>query len=617
MMTFRNGRIGALSCLLLAACATPAPSPPAKVHLDADDAPPTRGTIPAPVQQPLALPKPKPATKTETYSVVVNNVKVQELLFALARDAKLNIDIHSGINGSVTLNAIDQTLPQLLSRIAKQVDLRWEIDGPNLSVMPDTPFLRNYRIDYVNMNRDTTSTVSVTSQVNSSVGGATGGGSGSGSNNSTTKIDNSAKNHFWETLTQNIKDILAETDKEIIVTRRESQRQEQTAADANSNVAAAGSGKTAAAGAAGALGQAVAALGNQLMQAQSGSNQQKQESGEFKDYKTLLAASVIANPETGLMSIRATSRQHEKIQEFLGQVLSSARRQVLVEATVAEVQLSKNYQQGIDWSRLSVAGTGFRLLQTGNLVPAAGSGRSVFELGYVNSNSRRNYSATIKLLENFGDVRVLSSPKISVLNNQTAVLKVVDNEVYFLTDVTVTDATTTTPEKTKYDTKVHSVPVGFVMNVTPQISDNDTVLLNIRPSISRKLGEVTVPNFNGVDVGNRIPIIRTRELESVIRVENGNIAVMGGLMEDSVDNAVGGVPGLSRLPGLGALFSQRNDTTTKTELVIFLRPVIVREASVTGDFRELRDLLPNKDFFANSPGPQQQLMPGETLGGRP
>lgn len=102
---------------------------------------------------------------------MVNNVKAQDLLFALARDAKINVNVHPGINGTVTLNAIDQTLPQLLTRIAKQVDIRLELDGPNLSVMPDTPFLRTYPIDYVNMARDTSISMSVNSQVSSNVSG--------------------------------------------------------------------------------------------------------------------------------------------------------------------------------------------------------------------------------------------------------------------------------------------------------------------------------------------------------------------------------------------------------------------------------------------------------------
>ena len=124
--------------------------------------------------------------------------------------------IHPGIGGYVSLNAIDQTLPQLLSRISKQVDMRFELDGPNLAVMPDTPFLRTYRIDYVNMSRDTTGTVAVTTQVASGTPGAGGGASAggtSGANNSITRIENKSQNHFWDTLTQNIKDILRETDK--------------------------------------------------------------------------------------------------------------------------------------------------------------------------------------------------------------------------------------------------------------------------------------------------------------------------------------------------------------------------------------------------------------------
>ena len=136
---------------------------------------------------------------------------VKELLFALARDAKLNVDIHPGIAGRVTLNAIDQTLPQLLARIAKQVDLRYELDGPNLAVMPDTPYLRIYKIDYVNMQRDTDSKVGTSTQV--ATPGAVGGAAATGGNQSTTSISSKATNHFWETLVRNVQDILHETDK--------------------------------------------------------------------------------------------------------------------------------------------------------------------------------------------------------------------------------------------------------------------------------------------------------------------------------------------------------------------------------------------------------------------
>src|SRR5258705_10288069 len=167
-----------LACcvLVLGACAH-APIPQSGTHLRADEPAPS-GTVPAPIQISTILPKPKPTQRPETYSVVVNGVRAQELLFALARDAKLNIDVHPGITGVVTLNAIEQTLPQLLSRISKQVDMRWELDGPNLIVMPDSPYLHTYRIDYVNMERLAIGTVGVSSQIGT--GGATAGGGGAG-----------------------------------------------------------------------------------------------------------------------------------------------------------------------------------------------------------------------------------------------------------------------------------------------------------------------------------------------------------------------------------------------------------------------------------------------------
>ncbi|MCW5597336.1 MAG: type II and III secretion system protein, partial [Rhodocyclaceae bacterium] len=210
-MTARTTTIASLlSATFLAACTAPQVKPPSSGHINADSAPPAaKSNIPSPVQQSVTLPAPKPAAKVETYSVVVKDVRVQELLFALARDAKLNVDIHPGISGTVTLNAIDQTLPQLLNRIAKQTDMRFELDGPNLVVMPDTPYLRTYKVDYVNMTRDTTGNVAINTQIASisptaaGAGGAGAAAGGTSGNVSSTKVDNVAKNRFWETLEQN------------------------------------------------------------------------------------------------------------------------------------------------------------------------------------------------------------------------------------------------------------------------------------------------------------------------------------------------------------------------------------------------------------------------------
>lgn len=563
--------------LLIGGCGMQ-PMKPSPGHVQAA-APAPAGDIPDPVRTTPILPKPKPATRPETYSVVVNNVKVQELLFALARDAKLNVDIHSGIIGSVTLNAIDQTLPQLLSRIAKQVDMRYELDGPNLAVMPDTPYLRIYKIDYVNMQRDTDSKVGTSTQVATpgAAGAGGGGGSGGGGNQSTASITSKATNHFWDTLRDNVVAILRDTDKILPAPGQAS--------------AAAATPPAAQAGAAPAAAAAPA------VPAQQGAT--------FRE-----AASVISNPESGILSIRATSRQHEKIQEFLDQVLSSAKRQVLIEATIAEVQLNNQYQQGIDWSAARRGSTGFTFSQSG--APTA-SPTGIFTIGYAAPNYS-NLLASVRLLESFGNVRVLSSPRLTVLNNQTAVLKVVDNHVYFTIQATTTPATVAGGVPyTTFTTTPNVVAVGFIMNVTPQISDADSVLLNVRPSISRIVDYINDPNPDLRLIPSRIPIIRTREMESLIKVNSGQIAVMGGLIQEEVSDLEDSVPGANRLAGIGRLFENKNQKNSKTELVVFIRPIIIRDASIDGDYRGYRSFLPDDKFMA-TPNPGKPPLLGDPQG---
>ncbi|MGE5468943.1 MAG: pilus (MSHA type) biogenesis protein MshL [Ignavibacteria bacterium] len=580
---------------LVAACAHPTTPSTGTGHLDAQDVPATAGSIPPPVLVSSALPGPKAAPRIETYSVVVNNVPAQELLFVLARDAKLNVDVHPGINGTVTLNAVDQTLPQLLTRIARQVDMRWELDGTTLAVMPDSPFLRTYRVDYVNMARDTSGAVAVTTQIATAAGAESlaTGTPGSGGNNSLTKIENKAQHRFWETLERNLKDLLRETDKILPEGTNETVFEHQD--QQTGTVAPTPSPSQSHARNSAAARRPAPAAAMPTTAQQSGTTVVRRTT--FRE-----AASVIVNPEAGIVSVRATGRQHEKVQEFLDHVSLSAHRQVLIEATIAEVTLSDRYQQGVHWQSLrslrpgppsagvSVAESPAGFDAAGKpLDPFAATGNA-FLLNYVAPGL--GISATLSLLETFGKVKVISSPKLSVVNNQTAVLKVVDNLVYFTVKADTTANQTTTV--TTYTTNLYSVPVGLVMNVTPQIAANDTVLLNLRPSISRQYGSIEDPNpdLQRLNIRNRIPVIRTREMESVIRVDSGNIVVMGGLMEDGANQTTESVPGLSSLPLVGRLFENRDDSRSRTELVIFLRPLVLKDASLSGDLAHYRAFLP-------------------------
>ncbi|MBS0336990.1 MAG: type II and III secretion system protein [Proteobacteria bacterium] len=597
-MAFRNLAAGVVTTALLAGCSGLPSTRVQDAHIQAETTAPADGNIPPAVQIAPVLPKPKATSKPETYSVVVNNVRVQELLFALARDAKLNVDVHPGVTGNVTLNAIDQTLPQLLTRIARQVDMRYEVDGPNLIIMRDTPYLRIYRIDYLNITRTSTSQLGVSSQVSAAGSSGGSGGVGTITNNSTSTVNNISNNRFWDTLVANVRDLLRESDKLI--------PGQPIAAASTTPPAQPGAAPPSAPPSA----PPVSGLPPSGTPATTGS-----QSMEFRE-----AASVISNPEAGILSIRATSRQHEKIQEFLDQVMTSVKRQVLIEATVAEVQLNNQYQRGIDWSKLRTGSAGFQFQQSSGATPA-GVNTNSFVVGYAAAN--QNFSAALKLLESFGDVKVLSSPKISVLNNQPALLKVVDNLVFFTIQAS-TVSNTNAPAVTTFTTTLNSVPVGFVMSVTPQISESDTVLLNLRPTISRKIGDVADPNPSlsnpcGVGVQNcatpaiqsLIPVIQTREMESLLRVQSGQVAVLGGLIQDQITNIEDGIPGVNRT-ALGDLFRQRKDTATKTELVIFLRPVVIRDPSIEGDYHQFRNMVPDADYLRR-PNPAK----AEAYGGQP
>ena len=195
--------------------------------------------------------------------------------------------------------------------------------------------------------------------------------------------------------------------------------------------------------------------------------------------------------------------------------------------------------------------------------------------------------------------QVLSSPKLAVLNNQTATLKVSEDFVYFNVKQDVVPGNTNTNATVTTTTTPQSVSIGFFMSLTPQISDNGTVILNVRPSISSiaELKQDPNPSLAANNIRNLVPQIRMREIESMMRVESGDIAVLGGLMEDRIDNRDGRLPGLGDIPFLGEIFNTRNNSSAKTELVVLIRPTVIKDASIDGDFSSFRESLPSKDFF--------------------
>lgn len=584
--------------LVLTSCAHQSKVTPSTGHIDGQspaqqtqaNSTPAASDIPKPVTSITYLPPPTPKAKEQTYSVVVNEVPVKEILFALARESKLNIDIHPSIQGRVTLNAVDQTLPAILERLSKQVDLTYKVENNVLSITPDHPVLRTYKVDYVNMSRDTNSSIGAAAEIatagraaaaGAQSGGAAGSAGGLSANGSRTQVSSESKNRFWETLIQNIKDLLAETDKEILITREASPL--QSVADASTSASTTGSALT------------VSDTGRQTLD--------RDESRE--EYKTLFAANVIANKEAGIISVRGTNKQHEKVQEFLDKVLNSSSKQVLIEATIVEVELKDKFQAGIDWSRLGNGLTFRQTLQPTVTDPLAPNSLSSFTAGYVYTGSGilADLSASIRLLQEFGDTKVLSSPKLMVLNNQTAVLKVVDNLVYFTIEAQVTQNQTNS--NTVFTTTPQTVPVGVVMSVTPQVSDSSSVMLNVRPTVSRFITDVQDPNpnllVNGTQIQSRIPVIQVREMESLLRVASGDTTVLGGLMQDDIKNNDDKVPGIANIPVIGKAFTAKAALNKKSELIIFLRPTIITNSSLESDeLQSYKQYLPSQQLQQSS-----------------
>lgn len=494
--------------------------------------------------------------KLALYSVMVHNAPVRETLLGLAKSAKVNIDIHSNVDGNITLNAIQETMPSILDRICEQLDIRWSKKNNHILVELDTPYLKNYMVDYINMGRDLEAKVStntqivtqsqITNNVNNTINNSSNNSNTVNDNNniSSTLVKNKTNNNFWKSLEKNIKDILQETDK--ILPEGSSETEIKIENNINNNI-----------------------NNNYKLNNKNATNSiDKNNNYSLIKHSTFKeAASVIINQETGIISVRATHKQHQKINDFIQQVFNSAKRQVLIEATIIEVILNDNYQQGIDWKKI----TGFGAFSfIGNSL-----NNNNINLSYINDNDK---TILVNLLETFGETKVLSSPHLAVLNNQTAMLKVVENYVYFNVKAD-TISTANVGTTTTYTSTPQTVSVGVVMSVTPQISKDNIVMLNVRPTITQIAYTVADPNpdlqKNGIQ--NLLPVIDTREIESVLRIKSGQTAILGGLMKDEVNLKRSAVPILGNIPLLGEVFNNFNHSKKKSELIILLRPLVIKE----------------------------------------
>ena len=313
--------------------------------------------------------------------------------------------------------------------------------------------------------------------------------------------------------------------------------------------------------------------------------------------------SVMINPLSGVISVRAMPHEHRAVGQLLDAIQNSVQRQVILEAKIVEVELRDGFQSGINWTALSrtrgrlfgfgqVAGQdvfndgvssirGAAVpVQPGNRI--SGFESSAFGGSTMLTADTGDFNAFIELLETQGVTRVLSSPRVSTINNQKAVIKVGTDE-FFVTGVT--GRTTTGAAAATAASSVQLTPFfsGIALDVTPQISRTGDIILHVHPTVSEVQDQTKSFTVAGQEEELPLAFSSVRQSDSIVRARNGQVVVIGGLMRESSDQRRFGTPGLSRIPLIGNLFGSREEATSKTELVILLRPVVVGDDDDWGE----------------------------------
>ncbi|NNE63724.1 MAG: pilus (MSHA type) biogenesis protein MshL, partial [Gammaproteobacteria bacterium] len=299
--------------------------------------------------------------------------------------------------------------------------------------------------------------------------------------------------------------------------------------------------------------------------------------------------SVVVDRHAGLIIVRAMPGELRDVAAYLENAQGSLQRQVILEAKIIEVKLSDSFQSGIDWAALSSSrevlfgNTGFidgssqLLNEAGNLDTdaALSSTNNGFANLFTIGGANDDFAALIRLLSTQGEVQVLSSPRISTVNNQKAVIKVGSDE-FFVTDVSSNTLSNSVSTTTTPDITLTPFFSGIALDVTPQISAEDEVILHIHPSVSEVIDQTKNITVGGQTQQLPLAFSTVRESDSVVKARNGQVVVIGGLMQNSSGSDDAGVPGAKDVPVLGGLFKQSRRVNARSELVILLRPIVVK-----------------------------------------
>ncbi len=526
---------------------------------------PSEPPIPA-LEDVLAAPSPPKIGATKLVSVAVtDDVPLKDVLIELARLADVDIEVDAGITGGVAFRAKDKPFNEVVERIADLAGLRYTMKNGVLRVERDTPYVQTYNIDFLNVDRESSSNTSISTNVftggvssdsGDSGGGSGGSGAGGVNSGSSSSVTSESKSDFWTKFNDGMTAIMAYVPPSRVSTV---------------TVASQPTPATGEAGQAGAPAAPAAATPAPAAAAAEPA-----------------ASFFIMNRQAGALTVSGTSKQHDLVQKFLEKIRATTSAQVLIEAKILEVTLNDQFQSGIDWTRFG--NNSFGMPMTFGAVTDAGNAASfAFSLTGI---AGRNFDlqAAVDLTQIFGTTRTLSSPRLNAINNQQAVLTFAENIVYFELDVS-SDTTTAVSTSTSVTVEptIKTVPIGIIMTLLPSINiDTNEITLSVRPTLSRVTGSVDDPTIpitlaqldaaivaDLPPISNKIPIVEVRELDSILKLRSGEVMVIGGLMEDKSINTDKGVPWISEVPYIGNAFKGVDKDHDIKELVIFIKATIV------------------------------------------
>jgi MSHA biogenesis protein MshL len=445
------------------------------------------------------------------FTLAVRDVDIRDVLRTFGKRTDLNIIVGPDVKGTVTADLKRVTLEEALSAVVSPLGLEYTRTGNFIRVFLPTLETRIFTVSYLSTTRTGGTSLSATAGGARGGGigaGGGGGGSGAGASSSVSSADSV---DFWGDIEKNLGNLISKEGK------------------------------------------------------------------------------VVVNKTAGIVAVTDLPRNLQRVARYIELIEGSVQRQVLIEAHIVEVTLTRDYEAGINWSLIprdlriaplgKVSGTLSTTTAAAGTAGTAGAAATAaavigqtlatastaFQIGFVTQAFGQTLNLLIRALSTQGQVNVLSSPRIATLNNQKAVIKVATDDVFFTTTrtrepTTGVETTTVTPQ---------TITEGLVLDVTPQIADDNSVIMNIRPSISERVGQATSPD------GSTVPIISVRATDTVVRALDGQTVIIGGLMQQRKTRNQQGIPGMQDVPVVGSFFRNRVEQSNKTELVILLTPNVI------------------------------------------